>query len=342
MTEISSKYDVTDVSTLRLDLATAKAKDVMEIHEAFIHAMRANTAMPPMPFKKSDWHSITPENAVASLMRNRPGVNRPLDGGRVLYYAAQMADDDWQATGQPVIFDEHEAMLDAQHRMYASVISGKTFPSFVVVKVKAKENLFAYIDASKPRNAATALQTAGHNGVSPIMVRVMEFAEQVKAGVYNPTSRVKKLRKFTNAQSLALLAHYPGVKDASRASTSDWEDASKYIGGGGSKYEFVVAYVGMLITEMHGEARADEFFDELSYDNETRASDDPIAALRKSIDRNNQVKKGLKKHQIAANIILAFNAWHIGGSLSRKWVLADSDDFPSIVGRNSEDAAVAA
>ena len=48
----------------------------------------------------------------------------------------------------------------------------------------------------------------------------------------------------------------------------------------------VIAYLGMRIIDLYGPERADEFMEEISFDDETRANDNPIAALRKAVAKD--------------------------------------------------------
>ena len=259
------------------------------------------------------------------VRRNRPGANRKLDPATVVYYAKQMARDDWKATGQPILIDTNGGLLDAQHRVYAGLISGMTFKSFVVTDVEPIENLFAYIDNAKPRTAASALQTAGLNGVSPTIVKVLKIAEEVRLGVYNASSAVK-LGRLSPVEVLKLSATYPNARMAARMAASDWSEASSYVG-----YKEIVAYLGMQIDALHDGSTADDFFEDVA-SNEERSDTDAIGALRKLIDKEANAQKPMKKHHLLAALIKAFNAWHQQEPLGRRWMLQVNEDFPVLVG----------
>src|SRR5262245_556456 len=110
-------FNLDDPASLKLDLANPKPKDVMALAELFQTDIAANPELGPLPVQ-TGWCDITPAIAVNLLRRNRPGANRKLDPGTVLYYAGQMARNDWKATGQPVLVDNQQHLLDAQHRLY--------------------------------------------------------------------------------------------------------------------------------------------------------------------------------------------------------------------------------
>jgi len=316
-------YDIADPSSLRLDLGNPKPKDVNAVVEALVEAARTKTDLGPL-LLSTGWHQITPEIAISLLLRNRPGANRKVDPATVYYYAQQMQKGQWKATGQPIIFDRNGILQDAQHRLYAGVISGETFTSFVVTDVEPIPNLFAYIDNGKVRNAAAALQTAGWNGVSPIVVRVLRIGEEVKAGIYDPAGATK-LPRFSPADNLELLPSYPNAQKAAKSATSDWEEVVEYLGG----KKPVVAYFGMRVIDLFGEEVADEFFDQLMAEQEGQPADDPIVQLRKTVDRWVREDKNFDQREYLAAMILAFNAWRTGQSLGRRWMLQVDEDFPS-------------
>lgn len=100
---------------------------------------------------------VTPEMAEEMLAYN--DRNRPLSGGIVKKYAAEMKAGRWHYTRVPVIFSG-ERLIDGQHRLAAVVESGVTVRADIAFG--APDNSFYYIDRGKPR-------TAGHifaiNGV---------------------------------------------------------------------------------------------------------------------------------------------------------------------------------
>jgi hypothetical protein len=315
-------YDLADPTTLTLDLANPKPKEVLALHEAFATTMRANSDAGPLPVN-TGWHDITPAIATNLLLRNKPGANRWLDPATVFYYANQMARGDWKATGQPILINVNGDLKDAQHRLYAGLISGQTFRSYVITDIEDIPHLFVYIDNGRVRGVPAALQTAGYNGVSSVIAKVMRFAEEVNHGVFNSSGETR-LPRMSPAQMLNLVASFPNVQQASRSAVSDWAEVVKYVG---KNRRDVVAYVGMRIIDEHGESVADDFFEDL-LDASERAADHPIAALRKEIDKDHRATKQMKRQHLAAIMIVAFNAWVQQETLGRGWKPAINDDFP--------------
>lgn len=319
----SSAFDLSSPDSLRLDLANPKPKEVLALVEAIEAHVKANPDLGRLPVK-TGWHEITPALAVELICRNRPGANRRVDPGTVFYYANQMARGEWQATGQPIIFNDEGALVDAQHRLLGGIIAGASFRSFVVTDVKAIPNLFAYIDNSRARNGATALQTAGFNGVAPLIVKVVRIGEDVRHGVYSPSTGLSRLPRLSPPEMLALIKDYPNAQKASRSASSDWSTAVDFIGR-----KDVVAYFGMRLIDLYGEEFADDFFEELVDTSKELPVDHPIGALRKLVEKNNRDAKPMKRQYLLAALIKSCNAWQKGEQLGRRWMLQVNEDFPA-------------
>src|SRR5262245_9620680 len=165
-----------------LDLATARGKAFEEI-TSNMEKWRQEAPLPALSLTDG-WHTITPQIAEELLKRNPVGANRKAVLSTVVYYAAQMRRGDWPKTGQPLIFNSKADLADGQHRLWASYLSGTAFDTYVVTNVPDHERLFAYIDNGKVRSPANALQTAGMNGVSPLIVKVLDYAYAYEKGLF--------------------------------------------------------------------------------------------------------------------------------------------------------------
>ena len=181
-------FNLDQPETLRLDFNNPKPKELVSIIELFEAEMKVQPVLGPLPVA-TGWIDIDPRLAVTLLRRNRPGANRKVDPGTSFFYGRQMAGGDWKATGQGLLFDRNGHLIDGQHRLYAILLSSTTVRMFVLTEIEAIPNLFAYVDSSRPRTAATALQTAGFNGASTVIAKIVKFAEEVDAGVYNRERR---------------------------------------------------------------------------------------------------------------------------------------------------------
>jgi hypothetical protein len=321
--QFNKTFNMSDVSTLALDLANPKPKEVLALVETIEEYIKTNPELGPLSVT-TGWNDIDPLKALDLIKRNRPGANRKIDPGTVFYYANQMAHGDWKATGQPILIDENGRLIDAQHRVLAVLISGAMITSFVVTGIKAIPNLFAYIDNSRSRTVATALQTSGLDGVSATIAQMIKLGEEIKAGVYDQTG-AKSITRMSPADVLNIVNVYPNAQKAARSAASDWDEAADYIG----KKRVIVAYLGMRIMDLYGEEVADDFFEDLMDTDVQRSHDHPIAALRREIDKDKRsTGKQMKKQHMLAAMIKAFNAWKTSESLGRRWMLQVNEDFP--------------
>ena len=58
--------------------------------------------------------------------------NRHVSKERVYAYARDMTANEWEFTGQTIVFDEKGRLLDGQHRLYGIIKSGKTIKMIVI------------------------------------------------------------------------------------------------------------------------------------------------------------------------------------------------------------------
>jgi len=308
------------------DIENMKAKLFEDIKEKFDEWLKSEPVNDPLSID-TGWHTITPQMAEDLLRRNRPGANRKVGFSVVQYYARQMRNGDWQPTGQGMIFDEHGVLIDGQHRLWAGLYSGVPFTTYVLTGVKAIPRLFAYIDNSKPRNPATALQTAGYNGVSPTIAAILKTAADIEDGVYSASTAHRRPR-MTPIEYLQLMDKYPSAKMAARLASADYDEAVAVLGG----YKDVVGYVAMAVIDRFGQEEADNFFGDLSDEHNEFEPDSPITAMRKLMVADAKAKDPMKRHQVLGNLIKAFNAWHAGSPIPPKsrWVMLTTEVFPSI------------
>lgn len=323
------EFDTNNPASFLLDLDNPKPKEMLAIVEFFAAIAKSETALGALPVR-TGWNEITPTIAVNMLSRNRPGANRKVNPATVFYYARQMKEGRWKKTGQPVLVDAKGILQDAQHRIFAGLISGVSFPTFVVTEIDPIEGLFAYIDNGRTRTAATALQTSGLNGVSPTIVKVIKIAEEARLGVYNPAGGLSRLPTLSPSEVLELSNNYPNARKAARSATSDWEESVTLLGD----RKDIVAWLGMRIIDLYGEEKADDFFHEFSAPIDSRSADDPFLGLRKLAEKDARADKAMKRHHMLAAMIKTFNAWVSGEPLGRRWMLLVDEDFPALIGPN--------
>lgn len=265
------------------------------------------------------WYEVTPSMAQEWLRRNPPGANRKISFGTVKYYARQMKAGAWPKTGQPVIFDVNGVLKDAQHRLWACLMSGTAFPTFVVTDVPDHPRLFAYLDNGKVRSLADALQTAGYNGVSPTIKQILHI-EYEFAG-YTPSAKTQ-MPRLTPPEIIDMVEQLPNAVTAARLASSDWEEAVRVVGA-----KDVVGYAGMRILDLHGQEIADDFFGQIGFVNDPDPTEQAVK-FRKLMAENAKKEKPMKKHQVLGNLIKVFNHWVSGQELPKRWAMQVNEDFP--------------
>lgn len=302
-----------------LDLASARGKAFEELTSDF-EKWRQEHPLPALDLVDG-WHTISSEKAEQLLRYNPVGANRKANLGTVLYYAAQMKRGDWPKTGQPLIFKENDDLADGQHRLWASYLSGASFVTYVVTKVPEHPRLFAYIDNGKVRSAANALQTAGMNGVSPLIVKALDYAYAYENNLFTVNS-VQKRERMSPVQYLDSLEAHPNARVAAKLAVSDYSEAADLAD------REVVAFATMEIIDLHGEEVAERFFNELGGVEDTDELG-AIEALRKILIKDAQkLKDQMKKHQKLGNVIKAFNLWIVGEQPKKNWSLRVDESFP--------------
>ncbi len=96
---------------------------------------------------------ITPEHAKQYLIHNVR--NRKFKAAVVAEYVRSMKCNQWCFTGEAIIFDEEDVLLNGQHRLMAIVKAGVELP-FLVVRGVSKA-AFLYMDIGSRRNGKDAL-----------------------------------------------------------------------------------------------------------------------------------------------------------------------------------------
>ena len=302
-----------------LDLATARGKAFEEITTEF-EKWRQETPLPPLDLDDG-WHTITPQKAEELLKRNPLGANRKAVLSTVYYYAAQMKRGDWPKTGQPLIFKTNGDLADGQNRLWAGYLSGATFTTYIVTDVPEHPRLFAYIDNGKVRSAANALQTSGMNGVSPLIVKVLDTAYAYENDLYDGGS-VRKRERMSPVQYLDSVEAHPNARTAAKLAVSDYAEASELAN------REVVAFATMILLDLYDETVTDQFMNELGGVEET-PEDGAIEAARKLYQKDAQKLTGqMKSHIKLGNLIKAFNIWIAGEKPKKNWAFRYDEDFP--------------
>lgn len=104
--------------------------------------------------------NITPEIA-ADWLKNNLENQRAVNPSRVALYRNTMQLGNWLITGESIIFDQDDKLLNGQHRLHGCVDSKQTLKKQVIVR-GIDRMAFHAMDTGAPRIAADVLTIAGH------------------------------------------------------------------------------------------------------------------------------------------------------------------------------------
>lgn len=128
--------------------------------------------------------SITPTKAKKWLEANHDN-QRMINKSAVQRYAGQMERGEFMAsTGQPLIFDVDDHLIDGQHRLRAIVQSGKTIKMLVVRNAVSEAR--KYIDHGLVRSPAHIMQIAGDRQHASLRISLAKaLTNQEISGAYD-------------------------------------------------------------------------------------------------------------------------------------------------------------
>lgn len=281
------------------------------------------------------WYTANQQLAEQWLLRNPKGANRKVSLGTVIYYATQQATGKWPRTGQSVIFTADGTLLDGQHRLWACYFGNTTFDTHVVADVPVFENLFAYVDNSKARTASTALQTAGFNGLSPLIYQTVQIVQSFDAHAYSATHK-KRMPRLAPIEVVEYVRAHTDIRQAARLAVGEYKAACELLG-----HKDVVAFMVYKVATLFDETVIDEFLEDVGDTTGTFTKDgSPVAALQKVILADQASTDPMGKHQVLAHVIKAFNAWKRGESV-KKISLKVTEAYPAFVTQEDLQQAVA-
>lgn len=325
---------------VKLDLYAATTHMFAEVEDQF--RKWADGKETPLLDAQTGWTEITPQCAEAWLIRNVK--NRKAHFATIEAYAVQMINRQWKQTGQPILFSNTGDLLDGQHRLWAGYLSGCSFNSFVVSDVPYDDRLFAFIDNVLPRTAADALQTAGVNGQSPQVARIIKDL----AWPYD-----REMLMINGRMPMVAMAHHevlgyqqdnPELLTAVKLVRTNYKAAATRLGA------TVAGFVAWKILDYYGEDKLTMFMGALGSDASRLPKGHPVAALQKRLGDHEAAKaarayakvgkltkKMIEQQRQYLNItemlaltIIAFNTMMKGEELS-KLAVANNEAFPVFV-----------
>ncbi len=260
--------------------------------------------------------TINPAKARTYLASN--GENRRVSRKTVLKYADAMRKGQWSLTGEPIIFDRSDRLMDGQHRLHACIESGTSFQSVVMRGIDSTS--FVDINTGRTRSPGDVLYIAGYSRgkLAAAAIKVIWGMEAMEND-----ANVNSLRKIgvTRQDLIAFMEeHEEELGEAVSVVDGDGKDIlrppSLFVG---LRYRFGRA----------NRLRAQEFFDALSTGADLSSSS-PIWKLRSLLIKELGAKNLRHSNEWKAAItIKAWNAWLRGKDVRQlRW--REDEDWPRI------------
>jgi hypothetical protein len=300
-----------------LDVVSSYQRAFRDIEEVFYEWRKTCT---PKSLEqlgiKTGWNRIDGEVAEQLLLRNLK--NRKTVFGTVQGYAIDVKGYRWKKTGQPILIGKSGRLLDGAHRLWSVYLTGVPIDIFVIIDIDDEEepNMFAYIDNVLRRNAADALETAGRNGVSPSVAKVITSFAKADDEHFLTTDGIRGHFYMAPVDVLAYDTEHPELNTVVHVMKRNYKAAQKLL------YPEVANYLAWRIVEAHGYNVFHEFMRALLSDNLTALpSNHPIRALhaivelhRQGLDAAKNTQRGraarqniLRKEKILACSVVCFN-----------------------------------
>lgn len=315
------------VPAVKLDLYNATPYAFAEIESQF-RKWASGQTLPPLD-AVTGWMEVTPQRAEAWLMRN--AQNRKTNFATIEAYSQQMINDQWKRTGQTITFSAKEMLVDGQHRLWAALLSGCTFNCYVITDLPHEKNIFAFIDNVRPRSAADALQTAGVNGKSSQVAKIVkELAWPWDREALLIRGRVPMVAMM-NHEVLSYQQEHLELLTAVKLVYANYKAAAGKLG------TTVAGFVAWKILELYDETILEGFMTAVGGDSAALPPGHPVAALLKILAeheaakaakaygkvgklskmRMRQINALLTMTEVLAYTIKAFNLMQIGARVQK-------------------------
>ena len=246
----------------------------------------------------SELVTITPDMAKEWLLKN--ASNRAMRRPPIERYKRSMSRQEWAVTGEAIKFDTDGNLRDGQHRLEAVVESGESIQTFVTYGLSA--DAFDQMDTGRPRSAGDVVFLHGYgssrdsdDAASTAKVLMdWELWGELRNSI-PPTSIPSN-----HETRLYVEAHQDELDEALRV--------TKDIGAAGLRNKTAV-WAAVLVRFMRLDNEAMRDFSDKLITGAELALDDPILVLRRRLIQQKTERYQLKKDELAALIIKAWNAY---------------------------------
>lgn len=259
--------------------------------------------------------TITPVVARAYLKTNKK--NRRFNAPRIARLARAMTNGEW-VIAQPLMLNCDGTLIDGQHRCRA-VIEANMPVDFLVLSGFDAEGTFAKLDDVDPRRLAHWLDIQGE-ARAPVLAVVVRMAYLASLGnnPYQYTGRVI----LTGPMGVEFLAKHPELRQAVNDGPGIHNNYTS---------PAVCAYLYSLFVQSD-KRKANRFFIDLIAD-DYAGEGDPIYLLRERLKNNRRAKEKLKRVEMAALFVKAWNAYKADRPLKQlKWLSTGEkrEKFPTV------------
>ena len=256
---------------------------------------------------------ITP--SLASVMLEYNTKNRGLSKHTIANYARQMRNGLWIYTRQPIIFSDHERLIDGQHRLEACIESGDSFEADIAFG--APDEAFSRIDIGKKRTAADIFHIHGVencNNIASASRWVWIYENDYMRGQHGDPGK-----HITPEELYEFYLTHPRLDDSMHIA-----HAFK------NRERLVPPSLAMAIHYLcarKSRKQADDFFEKVSTGVGLMSKSDPAWKLRSRLIAYAEQGGAGSRTRLAGEIIQAWNAMRA----NRKSVKWEFDKFPRII-----------
>ncbi len=133
--------------------------------------------------------ALTP--VLAELLLESNPANRSIREGRVLEFATDIANGDWELNGEAIIIADTGELNDGQHRCRAVIMAGKAIQTLITFGVRRASRLT--VDVGSARTAGDFLGMDGHKNANvaaaacSLLWQFERFDYIRNAGAFRPT-----------------------------------------------------------------------------------------------------------------------------------------------------------
>ena len=268
---------------------------------------------------------ITPEIAEKIFSERLP--NRPFNMGRAKLYAKAMLEGKWKSCSQLSFCNGK--LDDGQHRMMASVLSGKSFEG--TIYHHSDSDTFTVFDIGKKRSNADVLAIEGNKNVNALAAS-LQLLEKVnsKNGLPNAVGGAS-ITTIPTYEIMNVLAKYPGIQESTKKVCSHIKHFRI------PSASTIVLHYYLTKTEeeiLPMESLADKFIVDKLLKGLELKEDDPVYTFRKYLMKIKNAVDISGSSRISHNLMLfggivTWNKW-VSGKKSKMFKAPETNFMPKI------------